>query len=159
MKRQNLIIFGIVSLAAAAGIATALYFKKDRGFSPIPSDTESNQLDSYQYNPELEWTNPSSQPAFDRNGQLTNHMNMLVGKTLYPKGQSATVRTEPRVNDGLWNNQITTIKGQSTPIGKIISQESGQEDPPMRWFRVEFPDAHYLFWKTGYVRADVVTFK
>lgn len=135
-------------------------------------DNEDNQDEADEEAPAVQDPfapiNPSAtgQPVFDRNNQLSNPLSELRGKVIYPKGGSANVRTENFVNDGFVNNKIVTITGSNTPIGAIMTESKGQEDPPMRWFRVLLAKPitvgiwpFYTEIKDGWVRADVVTFK
>jgi hypothetical protein len=163
MNKNQKIVIGVsvgIGVLLAAGI-TAYIISQSKGSSNTNIDTNSNNLPSPENNTDTptQIDTMSPNPVFNRNGELINDRKIMVGKMLFPKGASANVRTEPQVNDGLWNNKITTISGTNTPIGTVIGETLGGEDPAMRWFKVKLESAAYFFWTEGYVRADVVTFK
>lgn len=111
---------------------------------------------------------PLISPTFNSEGELTNSMVQLKGRTLYPKTKAeggadyANVRSSAEVNtdQGWWDtgNKITTIY-KGTGIGKVISETTSVLGGyPYRWFKVNLNSAvggHTI----GYVRADTVTIK
>jgi len=172
MKKQtlnNVLLIGsaIVSLGIISFAVYKLSTKNDEeSDTPDLPENGSQPTPPPINDPLAPSTTPSKEPEFDRNNQLINPINAIKGKMLFPKSGSANIRKENFVNDGMVNNLIVKIDGSNTPIGLIMADSKGQEDPPMRWFKVLLKKpVSYGVWpfnttiKEGWVRADVVTFK
>ncbi len=112
-------------------------------------------------------------PKFNTEGELSNPMSELKGKTLYAKSKLeggygyANARSSSHVDDGGWDysdNLLKTFRG-STPIGRVVSETNTNNGGySYRWFKVWFFNSVSTWWgmdseSHGWVRADVVTFK
>ena len=108
-------------------------------------------------------------PSFNTEGELSNPIQQIKGRYIYPKPQTeggvnyANVRREAQVNtdQGWWDlssNELATIYA-GTPIGTVISDTTSLHNGyAYRWFKVRLqtPAKNYA---EGFVRADTVTFK
>lgn len=165
-KKNTIILISIVSAVLLTGITRIVIHnrrkeKLDSSESDIDTDTEINPSEGNG----LENTFVET---YDRNNQISNPKEELIGKTLYPKSGYVNIREEPKVNNGWVNNIIEKIEGKGTPIGTIVEVTQGTETPPMRWFKVKLNkkvvNANYYFYvilpttyEYAWVRADVVT--
>jgi GH24 family phage-related lysozyme (muramidase) len=81
-----------------------------------------------------------------------------IGKTLYPRKTSkhdyANVRTEPEINNGLFDNIIETIKWPN-PVGVALSKKI--DDQGYTWYYVKLPEGTSFFNTNGWVRFDAIT--
>lgn len=170
-KKTVLIVGGVaLGLGAVAVASVVLINRRKEKLDQKAAENEFGQSELSQPSGNEPKPNPSVVvPEFNRNNELSNPLNQLMGKTLYPK-TTANIRSEARVNNGMINNILTTIKSPNTAIGKVIGDELGQENPPMRWFAVELKEPIKVYYWAGlipmwtthtkaFVRADVVTFK
>jgi hypothetical protein len=172
----SLIVLGVASVVGATTlILIGVKNKKDEEREKRLRETESSKelKESTQTEASGESIKGYVTPTRNRNGEIVNPFSEVVGRVLYPSADSndpslgfvggqnkATLRTSAEVNTGTWNNQITTYTGR-TPIGTVISTETDNLNPPMRWFKVKMskPCCGIISdYTEGYVRADVVTF-
>lgn len=176
--KKILIVAGVI--AGAAAISLTIYFvikqKEDK-------DKASSEVNPYAPAPEKS-TTPEPQPttntagsyliapSFNTEGELSNSIQQLKGRAIYPKPTTeggvnyANVRSSAEVNtsSGWWDsdNKLATIYA-GNPIGTVLSDTTAVLNGyPYRWFKVKLSQPVSTFWSNyteAFVRADTVTFK
>ncbi len=178
-----ILIAGSVILLGAIGFGIYLHFSnKDKDKekeNPTEKDKEKDggKQDPPQANnaPPVQVYEPPSNkvsPKYNVEGELTNPLAEIKGKTLYPKRKEAggfgyaNIRSSVEVNTdrGWWDfsdNLLTTINS-GIPIGTVTGEEAGLfNDYSYRWFKVKLIKPVGFWGNTyeGFVRADTVTFQ
>lgn len=175
-----LIIAGVI--AGVAAITLTIYFvvkqKNNQGqgdsitTSPSSLDEQLNNGTNVSVTPPAQTQNFLIAPKFNEEGELSNSLVQLKGRTIYPKSKAqggwdyATIRSSAQVNTsgGWWDptNELKTIYVGS-PIGTVLSDTTSVHNGyPYRWFKVKLSEAISGFFSNtteGFVRADTVTFK
>ena len=83
-----------------------------------------------------------------------------IGKDIFPKGSTAMVRKEPRVDNSGFDDSRIGIINSPNVIGKVTNFTMGEESPtPYVWYKVDIKTPIALSNATsGWVREDVVKF-
>ena len=88
----------------------------------------------------------------------------VIGKKAYVSSKNGLInlRETPKVDNGIVDNLITTIKGSGTPIGKIISVQKSDQNPPEDWYEIKLdkPVKEWMIsWDVVFVHAADVDVK
>lgn len=126
---KKAIIWTLVYIGAAYGVYKLFFEKKDDKKPPMPPLKDA-----------------SGKPTIEAYKQLEAN----VGKTAYAISNGTNIRSEPKVNNGVINNIIKTIKADE-PVGVITSLTIGADNYIWYMFKVNG--------KTAYVRSTVVSIK
>jgi len=176
MEKTTKTIIIVGSIILTLGIATGiiLYFtnkaKTEKEEAEAKEKLEKKQKEIEQANESSMGEVPDGRAKFNGEGELSNPISELTGKTLYPKPRAlggegfANVRSSAEVNDdrGWWDfshNKLFSI-ADDQEIGTVISETSGEHNGySYRWFKVSIDPDNGQTEKTGFVRADTVTFR
>lgn len=134
-KKQNLIIFSSVCAVVVATTLILFFVMKKQ-----QKKDEIKKKEAEAKKPVVD--DGYIRPTRNRNGELTNPMSEIKNKVLYSNKANTIVRTTPWINNptalGFFDHNIlSSAKEKDTPLGVIIGEAKGKENPQMRWLKIQ----------------------
>jgi len=173
---KTIVIVGSIILTLGIATGIILYFTNKTKTEQQEAERlekeklEKKRLADKQAIEDVTGEVPDGRAKFNSEGELSNPIDELTGKTLYPKpkalgGEGFTnVRSSAAVNDdrGWWDffhNKLFGVADDQA-IGTVISQTNSTHNGySYRWFKVSIDPDNGQTEETGFVRADTVTFR
>jgi hypothetical protein len=146
---KKILIIGGSALAVLAG-ATVLIVNK----------IKKDKAEKDAFNAEMEAKKKANEGSANKPVVAEN----VIGKKAYVSAKNGMInlRETPKVDNGVVDNLITSIKGAGTVIGSIVSVQKSDQNPPEDWYEVKLdkPVKEWMIsWDVVFVHAADVDVK